>query len=277
MKIRKLAPNEFRKWPEEKRVDFIRSILKKYPEASCKDIHRLGGNCDQSVIRALAKKYNLKLRNYRGASSENRDVWDLYVKFFDGKFEKHNGQVLDICQIIKELEEVKIIPWETFLMVPDRLKIEFFKKLNKPVARVAEMFGVDYSSVYSIAIDYLSLRWMADIKASDPDSENEGGSDTTHQNTGTGTQRALGPAKLGDAEISIYADGVEAIIRALGVVNLVSRNQVIGIKVETDPDSKTTRKTFVRNCVCNIVNGQAEAFLRELKLYGRTRVTFYIP
>lgn len=277
MKIRKLAPNEFRKWPEEKRVDFIRSVLKKYPEASCKDIHRLGGNCDQSVIRELAKKHNLKLRNYRGFSSESRDVWDLYIKFFDGKFEKCNGQIIDISQITKELEEGKILPWRTFLMVPDRLKIEFFKRLNKPVARVAELFGVDYSSVYSVAIDYLGLRWMADIKASDPDSDNEGGSDTTHQGTGTGTQRALGPAKLGDAEISIYADGVEAIIRALGIVNLVSRDQVIGIRVEADPDATSSRKAFIRDCKCNIMNGAAEAFLRELRLYGRTRVTFYIP
>lgn len=275
MKIRKLAPNEFRKWPEEKRVDFIRSILRRYPEASCKDIYRLCA-CDPSIIYNITKKHDLKMKNYRGSSSENRDVWDLYIKFFDGKFERFNGQILDLNQITQDLEEGKIISWETFQSVPNRLKAEFFKKLNKPVARVAEMFGVDYSSVYTIAIDYLGLRWMANIKSTDPESDSEGGNDS-HQSTGTGTQRASGPAKLGDAEISIYADGVEAIIRALGIVNLVSRDQVIGIRVEADPDTTSTRKTFIRDCKCNIMNGTAEAFLRELRLYGRTRVTFYIP
>jgi len=275
VRIRKLAPNEFRKWPEEKRVDFVRSILRRYPEASCKDIYRLCA-CDPSIIYNITKKYDLKMKNYRGSSSENRDVWDLYIKFFDGKFERFNGQILDLNQITQDLEEGKIIPWETFQLVPNRLKAEFFKKLNKPVARVAEMFGVDYSSIYTIAIDYLGLRWMANIKSTDPESDSEGGNDS-HQSTGTGTPRASCPAKLGDAEISIYADGVEAIIRALGIVNLVSRDQVIGIRVEADPDATSSRKTFIRDCKCNIMNGAAEAFLRELRLYGRTRVTFYIP
>lgn len=276
MKIRKLAPTEFRKWPEEKRVDFIRSILRRYPEASCKDIYRLCA-CDSSIIYNITKKYDLKMKSYRGSSSESRDVWDLYIRFFDGKFERFNGQILDLNQITQDLEEGKIIPWETFQLVPNRLKAEFFKKLNKPVARVAEMFGVDYSSVYTVAIEYLGLRWMANIKSTDPESDSEGGSDTTRQSTGTGTQRALSPAKLGDAEISIYADGVEAIIRALGIVNLVSRDQIIGIRVEADPDVTSSRKTFIRDCKCNIMNGAAEAFLRELRIYGRTRVTFYIP
>ena len=182
----------------------------------------------------------------------------------------------DLNQITQDLQDGKIIPWKTFLAVPDRLKIEFFKKLNKPVVRVAEMFGVDYSSVYTVAIEYLGLRWMANIKVIDSESDAENGSET-HSNTGTGVQRSFGPAKLGGAEISIYAEGVEAIIKALGVVNLVAREQVISIKVETDPDCSSTRKTFVRNCKLDIANGYVESFLRELKLYGRTRVTFYIP